>query len=190
MLIYMLLNTVTERAYVGQTHHSLEHRVKDHFDAARHGSTSMLHETMRLWNEQCYWDAVVLQVCYDQRQLDIAEAAWQRACHVLEPGVGYNARRENLENRRGPGYVMTSTKPNSPIAGMSEDEARAWYREQGMKGAQYGARATNAVNQPQRSPKRLEQERRRAEFAAMTPEQRREYFRECGRRGAAASRKT
>lgn len=174
MLVYMLLNVVTELAYVGQTNHSLHARVREHWAAAKSGSPSRIHEAMRDWDDPCFWEAVVLQICYDQRQLDLAEAVWQASTNVLLGGVGYNSRRENVDDKLTASSPLSSKRTGSPVMGLSEDEAREWYREQGRKG---GDPITAKVKSG--SP-----------LAGLTPEQRREFFREAGKRGAAKARET
>lgn len=164
MLVYMLLNTVTEKAYVGQTTGSLEDRLRDHWSQAKRGSTMQVHEEIRDWPDRCFWETVVLQSCYDQDQLNKAEAAWQHICETHRPGVGYNARKESLVHKRktGPqGDPLQTTRRSSPVAGMTPDEAREYYREQGRKGA-----------------------RPRKEMT----EEERERYREWGRKGAARSK--
>lgn len=173
MLVYMLINTVTERAYVGQTTVTLAERLRGHWESARKGTTT-LNLAMQAWDDECFWDAVVLQHCYDQEQLDQAEAAWQKICNSCDPAVGYNSRQEKLTRKRpARGDSLTTTRSGSPIAGKSDEEAREWYREQGKKG---GSSLTKEVSQS--SP-----------LYGLSAEERREYFREAGRRGAAKSRK-
>lgn len=144
MIVYMLLNTVTERCYVGQTTATLVDRVRGHWDSARTG-TSTLNEAMRLWDDPCYWEFVVLQHCYDQKQLDQAEAAWQQICCAHDPAVGYNARREKMSRVRPdkPGSARADsnplttggTNPKSPLYGLTPEERREYFREAGRRGA-------------------------------------------------------
>ena len=51
MLVYMLVNVITEKAYVGQTQKSLAERWRDHKKQAMGGSTAPLHVAMREWNK-------------------------------------------------------------------------------------------------------------------------------------------
>lgn len=171
MLVYMLLNTITEKAYVGQTTGTLEERVRNHWHQAGSGSTSQVHDAFREWHDRCFWEAIVLQHCYDQDELDKAEAAWQHICMTHDPAIGYNARKEKLTRQRPQaqqGDSLRTTRKASPIAGMSPEEAREFYREQGKKGAASGRKGAK--------PK-----------AEMT-EADRERYREWGRKGAARSK--
>ncbi len=158
MLVYMLLNVITEKAYVGQTIHTLDKRLRGHWEQADGQSSAQIHDAMREWHDPCFWDMVVLQHCYDQSQLDQAEAAWQHICNTHDPAIGYNARKEKIDN----GNSLTTTRVNSPIANMTQEQAREYYREQGRKGTK---------------PKEEMTEERRA------------FYRECGKRGAAARKK-
>lgn len=127
MLVYMLLNTIEERCYVGQTVKTAEARWKEHWDDARGGDSSAVHAAMRKWDDrELWWTYVVLQHCYSQEELDAAEAAWIEKCSAREPGVGYNARAER--------FVRS---PRDARTGLTDKERR-FYREQGMKGAVHG----------------------------------------------------
>lgn len=156
MLIYMLLNVIEERAYVGQTVQTLAHHTKEHWDAAHKGDTSILHAAMRKWDEPWCWTCVVLQNCYNQEQLDASETWWINELCTREPGVGYNAR---------PGTFKRS--PKDARAALTDQELD-FYRECGKKGAAHGIKGT----------KRKED---------MTEEER-EKYRAWGRKGAEASR--
>lgn len=93
MIIYMIINLITERAYIGQTRKALNTRLNEHFeDAQRYFSSAPLHEAMRKYPEHDIWDAVVLQNCYDQQQLDIAERYWIEYCNTRDGAIGYNVR--------------------------------------------------------------------------------------------------
>lgn len=127
MIVYLILNTVTEKAYVGSTIHTLRERVDAHWQDAVRGSDALIHREMRLWPSEC-WDSVVLQNCYDDLQLTQAEAAWIEILSTREPGVGYNTRHEPLEGTR-------VRKPSRKRHEMSEAE-RERFREWGRKGAE------------------------------------------------------
>jgi hypothetical protein len=49
LIVYMLLNTVTEMAYVGATGKALEQRWRGHVNSAKHGSPYPLHQAIREW---------------------------------------------------------------------------------------------------------------------------------------------
>ena len=139
MLVYMLVNVITEKAYVGQTQKSLAERWRDHKKQAMGGSTAPLHVAMREWNNDDLWDRVVLQCCYSVAQLDEAEEAWTEACSTRDGAVGYNAKKQSPVPEH-PGSIETGKlafhNPNAarPKALMSEEE-RQKFREWGKKGA-------------------------------------------------------
>jgi len=90
MIIYMLLNEVTEKVYIGKSINSLPHRLAGHIDAMQSGSTSRLHAELKRWPEEC-WTAVVLQHCYSEEELALAEGNWIAATEATDPAVGYNS---------------------------------------------------------------------------------------------------
>jgi hypothetical protein len=136
MLVYMLINVITEKAYVGQTQKSLAERWKDHKRSAAEGSDSPLHTAIREWNNDELWDRVVLQVCYSIEQLNQAEEVWMTACSTRDGAVGYNVRRvigvsyDNVETG-----MLASKNPNTcrPRADMSE-ELLEYFRQCGRRG--------------------------------------------------------
>lgn len=90
MIIYMLLNEVTEKVYIGKSINSLPHRLAGHLDAVQSGSTSRLHAELKRWPEEC-WTAVILQHCYSEEELALAEGNWIAATEATDPAVGYNS---------------------------------------------------------------------------------------------------
>ena len=144
MLIYMLLNLVEERCYVGQTKASLSERVAAHWEQARGGGTSILNAAMRKWDDPCFWEAVVLQRCSCEEVMDDMETFWIQDLSSREPGVGYNAQagraspmNEELKAHFSRQGANNSPKPKrvSPLAGMSDEEKRAYFSECGKRGA-------------------------------------------------------
>jgi hypothetical protein len=131
MIVYLLLNVVTEKAYVGSTVRTLKERVDYHWADARKGSEAQLHREMRLWDSE-FWDAVVLQNCYDELQLSQAEAAWIALLSTREPNVGYNSRFEPLEGGKQRGMQRKREQ-------MTEEE-RERFRTWGKLGAEKSKR--------------------------------------------------
>lgn len=85
----MLLCLVTDMVYVGQTKHSVERRFAAHCANARKGSRSRLCEALRTYGRECF-EAVVLERCQTQDELNRSERYWIEYCSSREPGVGYN----------------------------------------------------------------------------------------------------
>lgn len=169
MIVYMLLNTVTEKAYVGATDKSLNERWKRHRKDAAHGSQSRLHAAMREWSCEDLWERVVLANCYSVEELSEAEEAWMSIAGTSDPSVGYNDNkvsyaRSVLNGKKG-GDPVKKGKTNgapSPLEGLSEAEQKEFFRACGRKGTK---------------PK-----------AELTDEER-ERYREWGRRGAEKSKR-
>lgn len=173
-VVYMYLNTVTELVYVGSSLYGIEYRHRHHMRTVRSSKARKcrFHRALAEWPEEL-WVRVVLERCADEEQLDAAERRWISTCCSLDAGVGYNTYDAH--------YMRQA------VAGGEAMRRRGWSEEERVSLAERG-RLGGLIKALQKSPARVERERKRAEFAAMTDEQRREYFRECGRRGAAKSR--
>lgn len=142
MIVYMLLNTVTERAYVGATDKPLAERWARHLKDAAHGSEWPVHAAIREWPEE-FWTIVVLCNCYSVSELSAAELAWKTHCCTEDPRVGYNdplnktSYAVTVQNGKKGGNPLTSggTSPKSPLYGLTPEERREYFREAGRRGA-------------------------------------------------------
>lgn len=135
MIIYMLLNTVTEKIYIGATKYSLEHRLKKHWASVLEGSETCLHKAMRTWPSE-FWDAVILCNCYSLLELSNAEQAWQQKCHAFDPNIGYNeSTQPYIVTHKAPSVLTCNVKSSSPLFGMSPEERREYFRNAGKRGA-------------------------------------------------------
>lgn len=144
MLVYMLLNTVTERAYIGATNKTLEERWKRHVKDARSGSNDRLHRAIREWDNDDVWLRVVLVNCYTVEETSASEQAWMKACGTLDGGVGYNDSSTpyavTVTNGRLGGDPLKKTptkkpKKQSAFSMLSEEERREFFRSCGKKGS-------------------------------------------------------
>ena len=162
MIVYMLLNLIEERAYVGQTVNTVNQRVKGHWDDTKKGDDSILHTAMRKWDDPSLWTYVVLQNCYSQQELDVAEAWWIRELCTVEPGVGYNSKQ---------GSSVVKRSPRDARSALTTAELD-FYRACGHAGAEK-QRELNGGKHRKKSD--------------MTEEER-EKFREWGRKGALKSK--
>lgn len=138
MLVYMLLNTVTERCYVGATDGTLAARWARHLKETK-GAPSRFGQALAEWSEE-FWLPVVLCSCYSPEELSAAERAWQHHCNAFDPTVGYNERSTSYESsvragRRGGDPLTATVKSTSPLAGKTADERREYFREAGRRGA-------------------------------------------------------
>ena len=140
MLVYMLLNTVTEKAYVGATDKPLEERWARHVKDAEHGSMWKLHVAMRQWQPEL-WERVVLQLCYTVEELSAAEERWKHDTDVMDPAVGYNENMGPYDitvstgKRGGDPLTIGGSRPGSPLAGLDREQRREFFREAGRRGA-------------------------------------------------------
>jgi len=90
MLVYMLLNTVNEKCYVGLTVARMRQRIKQHVRHVRGDPRGgRLYDDMRSYPLEC-WEAIVLERFTDIDAMLKAERSWIQACGSLDPAVGYN----------------------------------------------------------------------------------------------------
>jgi hypothetical protein len=134
----MLLNTVTERCYIGATDGTLEERWQRHLKETTIG-TSRLGRALATWPAEI-WLPVVLCNCYSSEELSAAERAWQLECNAFDDGVGYNEHRGSYEStvnagKRGGDPLIAAVRPSSPLAGMTLEQRREYFREAGRRGA-------------------------------------------------------
>lgn len=138
MIVYMLLNTATELVYVGATEGTLADRWERHLKEST-SRTSRLGAAMSEWEPE-FWERVVLCNCYSVQELSDAEAAWQKKCSAFDPGIGYNEHRGSYRDtvkagKQGGSSLHSAVKPGSPLAGMSTEQRREYFRAAGKRGA-------------------------------------------------------
>lgn len=139
LIVYMLLNTVTELCYVGATTNTLDDRWHRHLKETR-GRVGRLGQALLDWDVEV-WTRVVLCYCYDELELSAAEQAWQQMTCCFEPAVGYNDNHDPYiatikAGRKGGDPLKADVKSNSPLAGLSPDERREYFRAAGKRGAE------------------------------------------------------
>jgi general stress protein YciG len=131
---------------------------------------------MREWDEDDLWLRVVLCNAYDMKELAQLEEAWIELTWARDQSVGYNGNSvpysvsaaNGMSGGRPETTVTAFERPVSPVAGMTDEQKKEFYREQGKKGAEHGRKGARPRKE-------------------MTEEER-ERFREWGRKGAARSR--
>lgn len=218
MIVYLLLNVVTEKAYVGATDKPLEVRWRRHLkDALTRDSGSRLHQALRNWPLEELWERVVLQRCGSLVELSEAEDEWMSACDTRNVAVGYNdstisyARSVSNGRRGGDPTKAFPTKRRSPLATMSDEQRREFFRQTGRRGAstrkgprtlteeereryrewgRMGAARSRelASERPETQTRTNEKRARKERWAAMSAAERHAFLRECGKRGAERSR--
>lgn len=95
MLVYMLINTSNNKAYVGKTINTLEDRWYKHCTDSTKQSNMPVHIALRN-SDPILWEQCVLCYCNSKAQLKSAEAYWIDYCETNNPDIGYNARREGV----------------------------------------------------------------------------------------------
>ena len=171
MLVYMFLNTVTQKVYVGATDKTLDDRWKSHLKSAAGGSNYRFHRALREWPEEV-WLQVVLANCYSIEELSSAETWWIATTAASDDGVGYNSPAScpyatSVANGRK-SAAPKLPKKQSPLKDLTPEQRSEWFREQGKKGGAHGSKGA----------------RPRAEMT----EAEREKYREWGRKGAQRSK--
>ena len=126
MVIYMLINSVTDMIYVGQTW-NIDARMKAHWSGVKRrdkkASISRLARAMRETEEEC-WEYVILERFTptgdyesDQTMLDMAEDYWIDYTSASEHAIGYNERdRLRAERIRGQKKIRRRTTETPAVA--------------------------------------------------------------------------
>lgn len=211
MLVYLLLNTVTEKAYVGLTTGRMRERLKQHVVKSKRGVSSSLYDAMRAWPDMRCWEAVILERHDDLDELLRAERRWILELETNDPAVGYND--ELPDERYWEAFKRSNPGPHSPdpkeLAWFDMDGhvswlVEAWSGEMGRRGcwlgATHGVKGASAWNRPSEkspawrpkrredmTPQELEQARERGRRSVDAKSL--DFYREAGRKGAARRRR-
>jgi len=141
MIIYVLVNSIEERVYVGQTTKSLEERVNAHWHAAlKENMNTRLCKAIRTTPQRELWETIVLQVVYDVEDLDRLEQAWIDRFDSCSGALGYNGR------------TQTGTDVGRRRRRVHDDESVEMFKEWGRRGAAAGKAAAASM-----TPERREQ---------------------------------
>ena len=163
MIVYMILNEATEMSYVGKCIGTLEDRWHTHVDDAEKGSTTRFHTAIREWGADV-WTPVVLQRCYTEQELDVAEGNWIAYLDTCDPHVGYNTRQPKNSYDLLVAWLSSGVRPDGVKPKLSEAR-REFFRQCGLK-----AKRMPQKTRDQMSPAELER------------------YREYGRKGAERAR--
>lgn len=144
MLVYMLVNEVTDMVYVGQTLQGLFERMKEHENSAKVGSRTRLSNAIREYGFEMF-TPVVLQNCYDTDTLNRAEECWIEYTCCREPAIGYNTakgavgividKNEKIEELTDKFSKAKLKKQKTTVSPLLTEEEREKYRAWGRKGA-------------------------------------------------------
>lgn len=155
----MLLNTVTHMVYIGATSKTLRERWREHLRGAKeHGSRSKLATALREWPEEM-WDQIVLCNCYSMEQLSEAERTWQFSCYAFDEGVGYNENHSTYTttmnaSKKSAEVLTMEVRKNSPLAGLTPEQRREYFRQAGKRGALVASTRDN-IGRPKKAKQQL-----------------------------------
>jgi group I intron endonuclease len=107
MIIYLLRCTVSGKAYIGQSIHSLEDRWKIHLKDAKRGAPYMLHKAIRKYGPEAF-EKTVLQEVSAVEELNTLEIYYIKTQNTKVPfgynmtdgGEGHKGQEFSLEHRR------------------------------------------------------------------------------------------
>ncbi len=169
-VIYMYLNTITEMVYIGSSMYGLPHRHKRHIkDAFQKEKKSHFHKALSSWSDEC-WERLILERCHSEEELDSAETRWIAECHALDENVGYN--------------TYDARYLRSAIAGGEAMKRRSFSAEECVVKSENGKLDGKLGTARARELPGVTyvNDIRKKKFAAMTLDEQREFFRECGKR--------
>lgn len=121
LTIYLILNQVNEKIYVGQTMASIERRLREHKKAAKSGKySSYLHSAMRLYGFKYFTIHYLANGGETRESANAAEQFWVSRLRANDDTVGYN-----LTSGGDAGWTMSEAarrkigdatrKPNLPF---------------------------------------------------------------------------
>lgn len=160
----MYLNQITEMVYIGSSKYGLAYRHKQHLKICKQDKKSKFHKALSLWPIEL-WDIFVLEHCNSESELDAAETKWIKECNALDSNVGYNS--------------YDSRYLRSAIAGGEAMKKRIFTEEERNLKSEIGKLGAK-LRQHTSNPK----EKKVSAFSLLTPEEKSEFFRNCGKKGA------
>lgn len=89
IMVYLILNTVNEKVYIGQTTKSLPQRWSEHLHASRQGKGYYLHKAIRKYGEDCF-EIYSLMRADMQDIVDESEIFWIKFFESTSSNHGYN----------------------------------------------------------------------------------------------------
>ena len=173
-VVYVYLNTVTEMVYVGSSQYGLEARHAAHMKAMKTRHHSRFYRALTDWPPEA-WERMVLERCSNEGELSAAERRWIIEMNALDAAVGYNSYDGNRQVAAS--LAALKRKVYTPLE-------RAQRKANGLLGAIAHHGAEKVARNRRKSQARQE---RSAAYAAMTPEERVEFHRHCGKKGFTVS---
>jgi group I intron endonuclease len=87
--IYLLINEIDEKIYVGQTRRGVTRRKLEHIKDSEKGSRHRLHTAMRKWGSNHFTISTIARV-KTREESDREERFWIDTLHTNDPKIGYN----------------------------------------------------------------------------------------------------
>lgn len=101
MIIYKLTSKTSDKSYIGQTKHSIEHRFNGHCNEANRGGTNAIHRAIRKHGK----DDFVLEILEDD--IETVEIANEREIFWISE---YNSFKDGYNMTIGGTQVASSLK--------------------------------------------------------------------------------
>jgi group I intron endonuclease len=162
MIIYLVRNTITGQAYVGQTINTLTFRWSQHRWAADNGSDSYLHRSIRKYGVRNF-EIEVLAKAHTLSELNALEEYHIKAQGTLAPN-GYNLN--NGGNNRGPLLEETRLKMSRSLTGKKLTDKRKREISQFFRGRKHSPETIAKVVAVHKGKKRSLETCRRISEAA------------------------
>jgi group I intron endonuclease len=119
MLVYMLVNKVSGKVYIGQTAVSLKNRMCQHFADARRGVPILLYNAIRKYGEHNF-DGVAIGIAENLKELDALEKQLILAWDSTNRSLGYNIRDGGQGGGRYEGYWHHTDEAKAKIGAASK----------------------------------------------------------------------
>jgi group I intron endonuclease len=113
-IIYLAVNRVNGKAYVGQTTRGVAHRLESHRQKSCRAGASHFQRALNKYGEANF-DVAVLETCEDKQSLNAAERAWIARLGSIAP-YGYNIAaggEGSLEARRSVAWNEAVRSPEA-----------------------------------------------------------------------------
>jgi len=121
--IYVITNTLNGDQYVGMTSRPVVERVGEHFQDARKGSSSVLHDAMREFGFRAF-DYAMIDGASNEEEARKIERWWISALNTFE-GRGYNdtSGGDDFGNDESPDTKSTKQKMCVSMSSLSPEQA-------------------------------------------------------------------
>ena len=98
--IYVVLNTINGKLYVGQSRRNALSRWKGHINSAKNGSPLYFHQAIRKYNKENF-SLGILDFSASPEELDRQERYWILHLHTTDKRFGYNLASGGFSGKHG-----------------------------------------------------------------------------------------